>query len=75
MDTVRLLEEFTGEEANLRFSAAHKADVPATWANIEKAGRILAWSPCMSIGQGLRELVNWYRENRGWASEVLTSDS
>jgi len=46
---------------------AHPADVPATWANIEKAKRLLGWSPEISIEEGLRRSVAWYLENRSLA--------
>ena len=46
------------------YRPAHPADVPATWADISKAGRLLGWSPEVPIEEGLRRSVEWYRENR-----------
>jgi len=46
---------------------AHPADVPATWANIAKANRLLGWSPEITIEEGLQRSVAWYRENRSLA--------
>ncbi len=42
----------------------HPADVPATWADVTKAGQLLQWSPRISIEEGLHRSVDWYRENR-----------
>jgi nucleoside-diphosphate-sugar epimerase len=49
-------------------------DVPANWANVQKANRLLSWSPQFSLEEGLRRSVAWYRENRCLAMQ-LTLDS
>jgi UDP-glucuronate 4-epimerase len=36
-------------------------DVPVTWANIDKARRLLGYSPKTSMEQGLQKFVAWYR--------------
>jgi UDP-glucuronate 4-epimerase len=72
IDTIRIIEELTGREAKLEFSEAHKADVRATWANIDKAGSLLDWRPRTQLRQGLERLVEWYEENREWAREIET---
>ncbi len=53
-------------------SEAHKADVRATWANIDKAGSLLGWKPEVQLEEGVRRLVEWYDENREWAKEIET---
>lgn len=72
IDTIRIIEELTGRQAKLEHSEAHKADVRATWANIDKAGSLLGWRPQTDLREGLRRLVEWYEENREWAREVET---
>lgn len=71
-DAVRLGEEYTGRTANIVNEPRHPADVLATWANIGKAGRLLEWRPQTSFAQGVRNLVDWYNENREWAREIRT---
>jgi nucleoside-diphosphate-sugar epimerase len=46
--------------------------MPATWADIGKAERLLGWQPGVNFEDGVRRLVDWYRENRDWAKEVAT---
>lgn len=74
MDAVELVETLTGKRADLKFLPMHPADVPATWADIGKAGRLLDWRPRTSFEEGVGNLVDWYRENRAWAKEVETGD-
>ena len=72
MDAIRLVEELTGEEANLEFKPRHPADILATWADIGKAERVLGWGPQVSFKDGVARLVAWYGENRKWAKDVVT---
>lgn len=67
---IALIEKETGKRAELAYSAAHAADVPATWASIEKAKRLLGWEPQIGLEEGVRRLVSWYREQREWARHV-----
>jgi len=48
------------------------ADVLATWADISKAKKLLKWQPNTYLEDGLGKLVNWYQENRSWASRIAT---
>jgi len=71
-DAVRLVEEYTGKQASIVNQPRHPADVLATWADISKAGRLLEWRPQTSFAQGVRNLVDWYNENREWARRIRT---
>jgi UDP-glucuronate 4-epimerase len=72
IDTIRMIEGLTGQKANLVFSEAHKADVRATWANIDKGASLLGWKPQVQLEEGVKRLVEWYDENREWAKEIET---
>jgi len=41
-----------------------------TWADIEKAEKILGWRPEISIDEGLKRTVQWYIENREWLKDI-----
>lgn len=56
--------ELVGRPPQIEYRPAHPADVSATWADVDKAGRLLDWSPEVSVEQGLRRSVAWFRENR-----------
>jgi nucleoside-diphosphate-sugar epimerase len=56
-----------GRSPRIERRPAHPADVPATWADINKARQLLGWSPEVPVEEGLRRCVEWYRENREMA--------
>lgn len=72
MTFLQEIERAVGKKANLEFQPRHKADVTATWANISKAERLLGWRPQFDFRKGVEQLVQWYRANRAWASEIET---
>jgi UDP-glucuronate 4-epimerase len=72
IDALRLIERTLDKEALLEFQPRHKADVMATWADIGKAERLLGWRPQVTFEEGIRRAVEWYRENRSWAKDVVT---
>lgn len=59
-----------GRKPRIEHRAAHKADVAATWADVTAAKRLLGWEPSVSLEEGLRRAVDWYRENRDWARSI-----
>jgi UDP-glucuronate 4-epimerase len=72
-EAIRMVETLVGRQASRVFQPGHPADVPATWADIGKARRLLGWQPETDLSQGLERLVAWYGENRAWAREVSTA--
>jgi len=56
-----LLERVTGRKAIRQQRPLQAGDVPITWADISKAGRLLNYHPKVSFEDGLREFVAWYR--------------
>jgi UDP-glucuronate 4-epimerase len=69
---IAMLEELTGKKANIQNHPAHRADVLANWADIGKAKRLLGWEPQTSLLEGMKQLVDWYHREHGWAREVVT---
>jgi UDP-glucuronate 4-epimerase len=52
----------------------HPADVTATWADVAKAKRLLDWMPQVSVEEGIRRCVEWYRGNRDFARSLELCD-
>lgn len=66
------IETLLGKKAQIVYIPRHPADVEANWADVSKAHRLLGWQPSVSLEDGIRGLVDWYLEQRDWASQVLT---
>ena len=60
-ELVRMLERATGKEAIIAREGPQQGDVPLTWADISKAGRLLGYRPQTTLEEGLEKFVAWYR--------------
>ncbi len=67
---ITLIEEELGKKAAIEWLPLHRADVRATWADISKSRDMLSWSPRVSIEQGIKETVQWYRDNRDFVRSL-----
>jgi len=67
---IKTIEGLLGREAVIQSRPGHPADVPATWADLTKARRLLGWSPQMTWEEGLDQTVKWYLEHRPLASSI-----
>ena len=65
-----LIENNIGRSANVSYKPFHKADLKDTWANIDKAKRLLGWEPTTSLEEGIEKTVDWFRNNWYWIKEV-----
>ncbi len=72
IELVHLLEQATGKQAQVQYHPANPADMLASWANVEKAGRLLGWEPQVPLREGVARLVQWYNTEREWASQINT---
>lgn len=72
MDALHTVEQLLGKRAQINFLPMHRADVPATWADIGKAERLLGWRPRVETSTGFGHLVSWYQANDVWARNVVT---
>jgi UDP-glucuronate 4-epimerase len=60
-ELVRMIECATGKTANLQRESLQQGDVPLTWADISKAGKLLGYRPRTTLQDGLKKFVTWYR--------------
>lgn len=74
LELIELIEQQAGRQARVEQHPMHAADVMATWANVEKAERLLGWRPRVTLEDGVARLCVWYRENRDWAKTIDTED-
>jgi UDP-glucuronate 4-epimerase len=60
-DFVRLIEELAGKEAHLIPSPMPEADIPYTYADIDRARSLLGYDPQVSVQEGVARFWEWYR--------------
>ncbi len=60
-DFVEIIEELVGKPARLKILDAPASEPPITYANVDKARRLLGYEPHISIRQGLSRTWGWYQ--------------
>ncbi|MBA7499048.1 UDP-glucose 4-epimerase [subsurface metagenome] len=58
---ISLIEENLGKKAKIKQLPEQLGDVPITYADISKSKRLLGYSPKISIEEGVKRFVEWYR--------------
>lgn len=71
---IELIEARLGKDAYIERHDPAPGDMPATWADINKAHELLDWQPQTKLEQGLDLTVAWYLQEREWAQTVDTTD-
>ena len=61
---IAILEKMLAKKAIIEYVPAHVADMKSTWADIDKAKRLLGWQPSVCLEEGLRNCVDWYLKNK-----------
>ncbi len=67
---ISLIENLLGKKAKVIHKEFHKADLKATWADISKAEKLLGWKPQIPLEEGLKQTVEWFRENWNWVKNL-----
>jgi UDP-glucuronate 4-epimerase len=61
---IELVAQATGKTPKLKHLPMQPGDVPATFADISKARRLLGYNPGFPIEKGVPLFVEWYRKSR-----------
>ena len=69
---IAMLEKRIGKEAQVTHHPFHPADVRTNQADVTRAGKLLGWKPQVDLEEGVTRLVDWYLQERAWASQVET---
>ena len=69
---IRKLEDRIGKKAQIVTRDFHPADVYANHANVSRAKEVLGWEPEVGLDEGMTRLVDWYMQERAWASQIET---
>lgn len=60
---IELLSSGLGKQAKVKNHPMSLADMKETWANIEKAKRLLSWQPQINFEQGIETCLKHYQDN------------
>ncbi|HEX8139407.1 MAG TPA: GDP-mannose 4,6-dehydratase [Pyrinomonadaceae bacterium] len=61
-ELIALLEQELGQQARIDRQPQQPGDVPQTYADIQKARRLLGYHPQTQIEDGIRRFVQWFRQ-------------
>ena len=59
---IGLIEKELGKKAERKMMPMQQGDVPATYADIRKAKKMLGFEPKINIEQGVKKFVEWYKD-------------
>ncbi len=62
MDYIRAIEDALGMKAELNLLPLQPGDVPDTYADVDALVQDVGYRPSMSVDEGTRRFVQWYRE-------------
>lgn len=69
---IAMLEARIGKKAVITHQTFHPADVRSNHADTSKARALLGWEPQVTLEEGMTRLVDWYMQERAWASQIET---
>jgi len=69
LEFIETLEKHLGIKAEKNFMPMQPGDVPRTWADTEDLQKLIGYKPKISLNEGIREFVKWYRSYRDLPSE------
>ncbi len=61
---IQAIENGLGKKAQITRLPPQLGDVPITFADITKAGRVLGYAPTTPFAQGIQRFVSWYRAHK-----------
>lgn len=62
-DLAELVQKVTGAESEIQFEPRRAGEIHRSWADISKARRVLGFNPQVDLEQGIRQTVDWYKQN------------
>lgn len=65
IEMVNTIEEVLGKKAVIEWKPMQIGDVPRTWADLEKSGKLLGYNPQTDFRTGVESFVKWFKETVG----------
>ena len=61
---IEIIEQNLGKQAKIKQINIQPGEVDITYANITKAKELLSWQPKTKIEEGMKEFIEWYKNER-----------
>lgn len=75
LEMINALEEALDTQATIQWCPPQEVDVPATWADISKAQRLLGYGPATPFRDGIQEFARWLFEQHRTGNQRATQTS
>jgi UDP-glucose 4-epimerase len=63
LQVLEMIGEMTGKDPDVELKERARGDVTDTWADTSRASGELGFTPKVSIEEGIKREIDWYREN------------
>jgi nucleoside-diphosphate-sugar epimerase len=73
MKMIQSIEYYSKRKANYIHGSFPKEDMVFTWADNMKAKQLLGWQPKIAIKQGIKQTIEWSKENWSWLKNIELS--
>ncbi|QXD23510.1 SDR family NAD(P)-dependent oxidoreductase [Opitutia bacterium ISCC 51] len=67
---IETFETLLGKKAIIDQRPFNSSDMMHTWADIEKAGKVIDWKPQVDFEEGMKKTVEWYLDNKEWVRNI-----
>ncbi|MFW5950386.1 MAG: SDR family oxidoreductase [archaeon] len=70
-ELARVIRDEIDPDLDIVYDEAREGDAEHTHADISKAAELLGYDPSVSIKEGARRFVEWYRDNEEWYDPLV----
>ena len=70
-EVIKLIEEFSGKNANIENLERAYKDPDVVRPNLENIKNTIGWEPTTKINEGIEKTVSWYKDNENYLKELV----
>ena len=70
-EVIKLIEEFSGKNANIENLERAYKDPDVVRPNLENIKNTIGWEPTTKIKDGIEKTVSWYKDNENYLKELV----